>query len=579
MRKKSVRNLYTAGNNPTELELTVGGELVPKLKHSRFRHVFAKSVRRSEWYDTGPGYAVAVAANPKMIALSVDVPAGGVVQVAKLCTMGRGHMQMAKIKDHQGVVCDAKWNPFNDNVLATASHDATVRIWHVDDMLRIRCLRISRAHSRRVNLVEWHTTVDNALFSAAVDGRIVLWNIETDELVYVIDDCHATSLSLSYNCCEFAVTTRSRELIVFNARSGLKEREAELVHDGTMLPRVLYSGNRAHDERIVTTGTCRSTRRQIAIHDSLHLETPLAVVDIDGGSGLLMPIIDNDLNLLYIAGKGDANIRLYELSSETPFISYLNESCGHKAHTAVCALPKRALSVSQCEIMRIFRVDATQLVIEPLSFIVPRRADCFQADLFPATRSPTPSLTFREWLAGLDREPILIELKDCVLNCTNKPVTFCKESAQRAPKLITADINNDRKFRFLSQVTKADYREVNEREDREELLKMERIKAKIAAEGAAEEVLKEHSFESGRSETNALIGGERDVHESSLRVGDAVATMNHKNSSIQQPSVAPTRLLDGHSLIIDKSSSSRTWHKPSVELDVLILQGVLLFSV
>uniref|UniRef100_A0A914RZD0 Uncharacterized protein n=1 Tax=Parascaris equorum TaxID=6256 RepID=A0A914RZD0_PAREQ len=105
-----------------------------------------------------------------------------------------------------------------------------------------------------------------------------------------------------------------------------------------MPPRVLYNSNEARNERLVTTGTCRNTRRQIAIYDSVELEKPLTV-----------------------------------LSNEAPFISYLNESSGHKAHTAVCALPKRGLSVSQCEIMRIFRVDATQLVIEPLSFIVPRR--------------------------------------------------------------------------------------------------------------------------------------------------------------------------------------------------------------
>ncbi|VDN86869.1 unnamed protein product [Brugia pahangi] len=131
-----------------------------------------------------------------MIALAIDVPAGGVVQVAKLCRMGRGRMELGKIKDHEGAVCDVKWNPFNDNVLATGSHDATVRIWHIDDMLRIRCLRISRAHSRRIHAIEWHTTVDNAVFSASLDGRIVLWNIETDEIVYRIEDCNAVSLSL-----------------------------------------------------------------------------------------------------------------------------------------------------------------------------------------------------------------------------------------------------------------------------------------------------------------------------------------------------------------------------------------------
>lgn len=509
-------------------------ESTTRLKHSRFRHVFAKSVRRSEWYDAGPGHAVAVTVNPKMIALSIDVSAGGLVQVAKLCTMGRGHIEMAKIKDHQGIVCDVKWNPFNDNVLATASHDATVRVWHIDDMLRIRCLRISRMHTRRIMFIEWHSTVDNAVFSASLDGRIILWNIESDEMVYSVDDCRATSLSLSYNCAEFAVTTRNRELIIFNARTGLKERQTELVHDGSMPSRVLYNySNEEVYEHLITTGTCFNTRRQIAVYDSIDLKAPLAVMDVDSGSGLLMPIIDNDLNLLYVAGKGDANIRFYELSNEAPFITYLNESFGNKAHTAVCALPKRGLNVSQCEIMRIFRVDATQLVIEPLSFIVPRKADCFQADLFPATRSPTPSLYFREWLAGLDRKPILIELKDCVLNCTNKPVTFCKESAKRTPKLVTADLNNDRKFRFLSQVTKPDYREVNEREDRDELLKIEQIKARIAAEETTDAV-DEHQ----RSDKNkAFISHSNDDvdmnEECSLKAGYEVSLMNHKNNFMQ----------------------------------------------
>lgn len=43
------------------------------------------------------------------------------------------------------------------------------------------------------------------------------------------------------------------------------------------------------------------------IHDpkcrSTALEAPLKVVDIDDGSGLLIPIVDIDLNLLFIAGK------------------------------------------------------------------------------------------------------------------------------------------------------------------------------------------------------------------------------------------------------------------------------------
>lgn len=107
----------------------------------------------------------------------------------------------------------------------------------------------------------------------------------------------------SYNCSEFAITTKTRELIIFDARTGEKERSTEVVHDGSMLSRVLFMGTSSTFERLITTGNSRNTRRQIAVYRSHPLDVPLALVDVDGGSGMLMPIIDNDLHLLYVAGK------------------------------------------------------------------------------------------------------------------------------------------------------------------------------------------------------------------------------------------------------------------------------------
>lgn len=66
-------------------------------------------------------------------------------------------------------------------------------------VLRYRCLRILRIHSRRVHTIEWHSTVDNAIISASMDGRIVMWNIESDQIVYVIEGCYAHSFALRFN--------------------------------------------------------------------------------------------------------------------------------------------------------------------------------------------------------------------------------------------------------------------------------------------------------------------------------------------------------------------------------------------
>lgn len=105
------------------------------------------------------------------------------------------------------------------------------------------------------------------------------------------------------------VTTKSRELSIYDARTGEKQCSTQLIHDGTMPSRVLFYGKPEpnNSERLITTGSSRSTRRQIALYSSRPLDAPLAVVDIDGGSGFLMPLVDNDLNLLYIAGKVHIN--------------------------------------------------------------------------------------------------------------------------------------------------------------------------------------------------------------------------------------------------------------------------------
>nr|XP_014130105.1 coronin-2B-like [Zonotrichia albicollis] len=52
---------------------------------------------------------------------------------------------------------------------------------------------------------------------------------------------------------------------------------------------------------------------------------PLIEEEIDGLSGLLFPFYDADTHMLYLAGKGDGNIRYYEIGSEKPYLSYLME--------------------------------------------------------------------------------------------------------------------------------------------------------------------------------------------------------------------------------------------------------------
>jgi len=78
----------------------------------------------------------------------------------------------------------------------------------------------------------------------------------------------------------------------------------------------------------------------------------------------------------------------------------------------MCFLPRRALNVSECEIARAYKVvsSASSSWIEPIAFVVPRKADSFQADIFPPAPSTEPCLTAGEFFSG--REEIMRKVVD-----------------------------------------------------------------------------------------------------------------------------------------------------------------------
>jgi hypothetical protein len=51
---------------------------------------------------------------------------------------------------------------------------------------------------------------------------------------------------------------------------------------------------------------------------------------------------------------------------------------------------------------------------------VPRKAEAFQLDIYPDTPGPYPALSPEEWVSGIDRDPILVSMKDRVEG-TNMP--------------------------------------------------------------------------------------------------------------------------------------------------------------
>lgn len=172
--------------------------------------------------------------------------------------------------------------------------------------------------------------------------------------------------------------------------------------------KVLILGN---TKMLLTSGTSRYNDRQIALWDQDDLSAPLLEDNLDGSSGVIFPFYDPDTHMLYLAGKGDGNIRYYEISTEKPYIHFLTEYRSQLPQKGLGVMPKRGLDVSSCEVFRFYKLVTIKSLIEPLSMIVPRRSESYQEDLYPMTAGNRPALTAEEWLSGMDKGPVLMSLK------------------------------------------------------------------------------------------------------------------------------------------------------------------------
>ncbi|XP_012737749.2 coronin-2A isoform X2 [Fundulus heteroclitus] len=394
----------------------------PQYRSSKFRHVFGKAATKENCYDGVPitrsvqdNHFCAV--NPRFVAVITECAGGGAFLVLSVHHTGKVDPHHPRVSGHRGNVLDVKWNPFNDYCIASCSEDTTVKVWEIPPHGVLKNLTVPwkelQGHSRRVGLVEWHPTANNILFSAAYDYQVMIWNLDSPEQVIknpVRTIKHHTDvvLSMSFNTdgSLLATSCRDRKVRLMDARSGnvLQETNCK-THKAS---KVLILGNM---KMLFTSGTSRYNDRQIALWDQDDLSAPLLQENLDGSSGVLFPFYDPDTHMLYLAGKGDGNIRYYEISSEKPYIHFLTEYRSQSPQKGMGVMPKRGLDVSSCEVFRFYKVVTIKSLIEPLSMIVPRRSESYQEDIYPMTASNRPALTAGEWLAGVNKGPVLMSLK------------------------------------------------------------------------------------------------------------------------------------------------------------------------
>jgi len=218
-------------------------------------------------------------------------------------------------------------------------------------------------------------------------------------------------------------TCRDRKIRLFDPRTGGDPVRVTEGHGGIKGARVVWMGDK---NCFATTGFSRMSDRQLGIWDAGGL-TGLKMTTLDQTSGVVMPFW-SDNNILFLAGKGDGNVRYYEWESDTMFP--LSEFKSSEPQRGMCFLPRRALDVSECEIARAYKVAGS--TIEPIAFIVPRKSDSFQSDIYPPAPSSEPALTAGEFFSGKNATRKLISLENGSVS-SEPPVTYTVSPITASP--------------------------------------------------------------------------------------------------------------------------------------------------
>jgi coronin-1B/1C/6 len=391
------------------------------VRASKYRHVFGRGTKKEQCYDNlriskNAWDTNLIKANPEYISVNWEASGGGAFAVIPINEKGRLPEHIPLFRGHTAAVLDTDWSPFNDSLIASASDDGKVFIWKVPEGFTLHTDAEEPAdvtpvakltgHMRKVGHVLFNSAAENVLASASGDYTVKIWDVEAGAAKLSLKHGDIVQ-SLSWNAdgSLLVTTSRDKKLRVWDVR---QQKPAQEVpgHPGAKNSRAVWMGE--HD-RIATTGFSRMSDRQLGLWDARNPNEPIGGFTIlDSISGVCMPFWDEGTQCLYLAGKGDGNIRYYEYENDK--FEYLSEYKSPDPQRGIAFLPKRGINLHDNEVLRCFKT-VNDSYIEPISFIVPRRSEMFQSDIYPPTTGLKAGVTAEQWFGGKTAPPPKISLE------------------------------------------------------------------------------------------------------------------------------------------------------------------------
>ncbi|XP_055843174.1 coronin-7 isoform X6 [Episyrphus balteatus] len=349
---------------------------------------------------------------------------GSSLAVLPIDDCGRKSKTMPLLHGHTDTVTDLEFSPFHDGLLATASQDCLVKIWHIPEkgldasLSDAECVFSHK--QRRVETVGFHPTADCLLHSTAA-GCVTLWDITSQKEVFSNNEHPEVIQSVSWkqDGTVLATSCKDKNVRILDPRIG--GDPIQMVgesHQSIKDSRVVWLGNQS---RILTTGFDAARLRQVIIRDLRNFSVPEKTLELDCSTGILMPLYDPDTNMLFLAGKGDTTINYLEVSDKDPFLIEGLRHTGEQTKGA-CLVPKRALKVMEGEVNRVLQLTSNMVI--PIMYQVPRKTyRDFHSDLYPETTGYKTELSASEWMSGINLPVPKMSLDPAKRELGDAPIT------------------------------------------------------------------------------------------------------------------------------------------------------------
>ncbi|XP_063622542.1 coronin-7 [Cydia splendana] len=354
------------------------------------------------FYANGVRCAVPVSGGGGRVAI-VELPRGATPAAVAPPTHPSGLHPPALL--HPAVLQDWAWDPFRDERLLVACDDGMIREWIIPEGGLQESSntpnRTFSAHPDKIYIVRFHPTASDVLTTAAHDLTIKIWDLSLDvpEAAITLTGHTEQIFALDWSPCgEYLATVCKDGLVrIFKPRSSTEAIRSGPGPAGSRGARIVWALNETH---LVVTGFDKVSERQIYLYKASDLSGPVCTVGLDVSPAILQTHIDHDSGTIFLTGRGDSTIYCYEVTSEAPYLCALSHHRSPTLHQGISFLNKKLVAVEKVEFARALRL--TNGNIEPLSFTVPRiKSELFQDDLFPPTLVTwEPWQSSRAWLSN-----------------------------------------------------------------------------------------------------------------------------------------------------------------------------------